>query len=382
MSMPVTHLILWITENCNLRCDYCFVEKSEKRMSLDVGRAAIDFLLKPEVSWEERSLRITFFGGEPLLEFDTIEGIVEYWKSLARTVNKKMSFTLTTNGTLLTKRMADFFKANDFAIQYSMDGTEDASWRRCFPNGQSAYEAARRNIRRARSAVKRLRGRMTVTRDRLNLRENARHLLDEGFDAAVIVPRVEDSWNKYDDASTLRNAFKDLADWYMETARSGRILPLDITNIYIHRYQASLNGAPRPENPCGIGRRLLGVDTEGHLMPCHHWLNKSHWWLGDLWGNINQERKDSFEHFTSGRFRGCASCTASSVCAGPCMGLAEQFGGDMARPLLGHCLFTQAHIEAVKYIYHTLTMEGNTPFQRFLTFSEDFLARTNLDSNR
>jgi hypothetical protein len=64
------------------------------------------------------------------------------------------------------------------------------------------------------------------------------------------------------------------------------------------------------------------------------------------------------------------------------MGLAEQFGGDMARPLLGHCLFTQAHIEAVKYIYHTLTMEGNTPFQRFLTFSEDFLARTNLDPNR
>jgi len=382
MSMPVTHLVLWITEACNLRCDYCFVEKSERKMSLDVGKAAVDFLLKREVSWEEHALQITFFGGEPLLEFDTIKGIVDYWNGLSRTVNKKIAFAVVTNGTLITRKISDFLKKNDFAIQYSMDGAEDAAWKRCFPDGESAYEAIRKNVGKAKGSSKRLPARMTITLDRLNLKENAEHLLSEGFDAVVMAPRVEDGWNKETHGPPLRRVFKELADWYIETARSGRILPLDITNVYLHRYQATLRGAPRPENPCGIGRRLLGVDTEGHLMPCHHWLNKPHWRVGDLWKGVRQNVKDSFEHFTTGRFRGCEACPAAPVCAGPCMAVSEQFGGDMERPILGFCLFTQAHVEAVQYIYHTLLLENNEPFARFLRLSEDFLSRTNLDPNR
>ncbi|MGQ9462849.1 MAG: radical SAM protein [Candidatus Fervidibacter sp.] len=57
---------MFLTEACNLRCDYCFVatKKGYKRMSRDVAKRAVDFLMKE--SREEREVTITFFGGEPL----------------------------------------------------------------------------------------------------------------------------------------------------------------------------------------------------------------------------------------------------------------------------------------------------------------------------
>jgi radical SAM protein with 4Fe4S-binding SPASM domain len=278
--------------------------------------------------------------------------------------------------------MAQFFEAHKFSIQYSFDGIQDAAWRRCYPDGEKAYETARANIINAKSAVHRLPARMTVTRDRLNLKENAQHLINLGFDAVVMVPRIEDPWNKTTDPDNLRAAFKELADWYIETARGGTILPLNVTNVYIHRYQASIKGASRPENPCGIGRGLLSVDTEGNLMPCHHWQNMPQWWVGDISSGIRQNVKDSFEHFTTARFRGCETCPATMVCTGPCMALCEQFGGDMTRPLFGHCLFTQAHCDAAKYIYHTLLIENNQPFARFLRLCKDFLNKLDLNPNR
>jgi len=381
MYIPVTHLSLWITESCNLGCEYCFVKRSDRKMALETGKAAVEFLLRSEVSGAQRNLGITFFGGEPLLEFETIRGISEHWKSLTRTVNKRITFSLITNGTLLTEDMSAYLRERKFRLQYSMDGIDDASWRRCFPNGTSAYEAIRSRIPTARRAVRSLPARMTVTRDGLALRGGAEHLLSLGFDEVAMVPQVEGPWEK-SDVHRLRRSFKELADWYIETAREGRILPLITTNIFIHRYHAALGGAPRPENPCGAGRGILGLDTQGNLLPCQHWVHNPRHRLGTVRTGIDWDAKASFERLTSSLFQGCSSCRASHACAGPCRALSEQFGGDMTRPLFGHCLFTQVHVEAAQYIYHALLLDEDEAFDRFLRLSSSLLDRSNLDPNR
>lgn len=76
-------IILQVTQNCNLRCQYCVYSGSyinrvhnNKRMSVEVAKQAIDFLAKHSMNSKEIS--IGFYGGEPLLEFSLIQEIVDY----------------------------------------------------------------------------------------------------------------------------------------------------------------------------------------------------------------------------------------------------------------------------------------------------------------
>lgn len=118
-------VILQVTQNCNLRCEYCvysgsYVNRvhSNKRMSYDTAMKAIDFLASHSSNSDEIS--IGFYGGEPLLEIDLIKKAVLYSGKVF--AEKKLSYNITTNATLLSLEIADFLVANEFNITISLDG--------------------------------------------------------------------------------------------------------------------------------------------------------------------------------------------------------------------------------------------------------------------
>ena len=105
-------LILQVTQNCNLRCEYCvysgsYINRhhSNKRMSFETARKAIDFYIQN--SSQTDKLRFGFYGGEPTLEKELIEKCVDFIKLNAR--GKDTEFHITTNATLLDKEKMDFF---------------------------------------------------------------------------------------------------------------------------------------------------------------------------------------------------------------------------------------------------------------------------------
>ncbi len=73
-------ITLSITEDCNLRCKYCYmVHKSEfKVMSFDTAKKIVDFVLAQEVKKE--NVVWNFIGGEPTIEMDLIDKITDYIK--------------------------------------------------------------------------------------------------------------------------------------------------------------------------------------------------------------------------------------------------------------------------------------------------------------
>ena len=77
--------MLYLTEDCNLRCSYCFVNKSPRRMSSDTARKAVEFYLDRNISGAEYSINITFFGGEPFLELDRMEEVIAWVASIGLT---------------------------------------------------------------------------------------------------------------------------------------------------------------------------------------------------------------------------------------------------------------------------------------------------------
>ncbi|WP_129595926.1 Cys-rich peptide radical SAM maturase CcpM [Anaerophilus nitritogenes] len=121
----INYLVLQVTQNCNLRCEYCVYSgghnnraHNESKMNIEIAKKGIDFLVKH--SSDCNYLYLGFYGGEPLLEFELIKQCVEY--TTIATEGKKVDYSITTNGTLINDEVIDFFYKNNFIVTISLDG--------------------------------------------------------------------------------------------------------------------------------------------------------------------------------------------------------------------------------------------------------------------
>lgn len=76
---------LIITESCPLACNYCYeIHKANQKMTFEKAKEHID----REFAGldEDAEINIEFFGGEPFLNFELIEQVVDMLKSSIRNV--------------------------------------------------------------------------------------------------------------------------------------------------------------------------------------------------------------------------------------------------------------------------------------------------------
>lgn len=123
----LSYIILQVTQNCNLRCEYCVYSggyltrgHSNKMMSWEIAKKGLDFLISHSGYQEE--LSVGFYGGEPLLNKELIEKCVKYMHEEA--VGKKLHFSMTTNATLLNDEIVEFLIKENFSITVSLDGPQ------------------------------------------------------------------------------------------------------------------------------------------------------------------------------------------------------------------------------------------------------------------
>ncbi len=125
----IQQVIFELTEQCNLRCKYCIYGEENERfrnfsgrnMSWEIAKKGLDYVFAH--SGDEIS--VTFYGGEPLLQFPLMKQCMDYTIEKVGK-EKKIEFGFTTNLTLVTREMAEYFASLDFcAITGSLDGPED-----------------------------------------------------------------------------------------------------------------------------------------------------------------------------------------------------------------------------------------------------------------
>jgi len=125
-------LKLVLTAGCNLRCSYCYQsDKKNLRIDWDIVQAALDRLLASPRS----DVQLLFIGGEPLLEFPTIERAMAYVAAHKR-ADMTVRPSIITNGMLLGERETAFLVAHRFLVQLSFDGLPPAQRLR----GQHTFE--------------------------------------------------------------------------------------------------------------------------------------------------------------------------------------------------------------------------------------------------
>lgn len=107
-----------LTEECNFRCSYCYQRKENNRLDAITIEKALDFFLP----FLEKKCYISFYGGEPLLEFEKVKHTIQYLKKKDDFQKKRFKFSFTTNGSLINKEVIQFLKKYKFSILLSFDG--------------------------------------------------------------------------------------------------------------------------------------------------------------------------------------------------------------------------------------------------------------------
>jgi len=150
MSGTFDHLVLKVSDDCNLRCRYCVYSGayenqdvySQSKMPWEVARNAIDIFLQNPAHQIPRTL--SFYGGEPLINFELMTSCVEY----VRSRDPGVSFSVTTNGTLLCEQVREFLVAHDFRLKVSLDGPREMhDANRLFLGGEGSFESIARHLR-------------------------------------------------------------------------------------------------------------------------------------------------------------------------------------------------------------------------------------------
>lgn len=130
-NRSLSHLVLQVTQNCNLRCSYCpFTQNNEKtrshkniNMSWEVAKQSIDYLYEHSVDSER--VNISFYGGEPLYNFNLIKQSIAYFDNLF--IGKHVNHSMTINATLLNKDICEFLEKYDFNLMISLDGNKETN---------------------------------------------------------------------------------------------------------------------------------------------------------------------------------------------------------------------------------------------------------------
>src|SRR5688500_4893974 len=150
--IPLSTIVLNVTNQCNLSCTYCYEYgevkivqtengKQPKMMTEETARESVDFLLRES----GKDAHMTFFGGETLLNFRVLKTTVAYANERAAALGKTIDFSMTTNATLLSAEVIDFLAAHKFGVTISMDGPPDLQHKfRVFHNGTGSYDVMAR----------------------------------------------------------------------------------------------------------------------------------------------------------------------------------------------------------------------------------------------
>lgn len=133
----VLHCWLHITNQCNLNCRYCYINKNNIDMDFDVAKEIIDKLI---VSLKENNFNkivLSFSGGEPLLRVDLIEKIIDYCNTFH---NISFSYRILTNGILIGDRVIKLIKENNVDVRISLDGIKEYNDKnRCYYDKRGSY---------------------------------------------------------------------------------------------------------------------------------------------------------------------------------------------------------------------------------------------------
>ena len=376
MAKNITFIV---TKECQLACKYCYLvgKNSKERMSFEIAKQAIDYILNHEEDFKEESVVWDFIGGEPFIEIDLIDKICDYLKTeMFRRDHhwfNSYRFSFSTNGlNYHTDKVQRFIEKNKehLSIGITIDGTKQKhDLNRVYKQKgnieQGSYDDVVRNIPLWLSQFPYAGTKVTVSSaDIPYINESVLHLFSLGIHEVNINCVFEDVW-KDGDEKQFENQLLELADaiidegWYKD----------NVCSFFSEMIGKPLDLKQENQNWCGAGR-MLAVDAAGNFYPCTRFAgyslrNKKPIIIGNVYRGIYKNLLRPFltlDRSTQSPQK-CIECEVASGCAW-CQG--ENYDAAKTNTIYERstaiCLMHKARVRANNYywnkLYRKLELEG------------------------
>lgn len=329
-----------VTKDCQLACKYCYLvgKNTKERMTWDVAKHAIDYILDQEADMKEESVIWDFIGGEPFLEIDLVDKICDYLKVEMFRRNhhwfNSYRFSFSTNGiNYATDKVQHFIKKNHehLSIGITIDGTKrkhdlNRIWKTAemehgiMPKPEEehgSYDDVVKNIPLWLEQFPGAGTKVTISSaDIPYIKESVLHLYSLGIHEVNINCVFEDVWKDGDD-KLFEQHLTELADAIID----GGYYTDYACSFFTEHMGKPMDCQSENQNWCGAGR-MLAVDAEGNFYPCTRFAqyslrSKKAWIIGNVRDGIDKNKLRPF--FTLDRCTQstdeCIDCEVASGCA-------------------------------------------------------------------
>lgn len=371
LKIPKQELTFALTEDCNLNCSYCYLPKKNtgKKMSFDIAKKAIDYVLKNPDFFSAPKFIIDFIGGEPLLEAELMDRIANYFKVEAYKMSHRWfdnyTMTFTTNGTLYrTEKVQKFIEKNKSTLSpaISIDGIEEKHDNaRKYRNGAGSYKDVIESVKLMLEQFPYSTMKATFGRGDIKyFKDSYIHFIELGYPLENIFANVayEDLWEDGDDR-LFEEQLVELADYLIDsdichTADSVSIFSESLGKPYIDEHLS--------KHWCDAGHGIL-VGVDGSFYPCIRFLEmafndaRSARKIGDVHRGIDFDRLRPFRVLTLKNCSpeeclGCEVASGCNMCSGQAVSESET-GTVFSRPTY-ICKMHKARVRANGYFLKKL----------------------------
>ena len=358
VNAPVKALCLHVAHDCNLRCKYCFASTGDfgqgrKIMPPEIAKKAIDFVIAR--SGVRHNIEVDFFGGEPLMAWDTVTQTVDYARSLEEKYNKKFRFTITTNGLLLDEDKRKYINENMDNCVLSLDGRREVNdeFRKTVA-GTGSYDTIVPKFKALvdeRDPNLDYYARGTFTSHNLDFAEDVLSIADAGFDRLSVEPVTADPGCGYDltedDLPKTEAEYDRLTDIMLERKKEGKPF------TFFH-FMVDLDQGPcvvKRLRGCGAGYEYVAVTPDGDIYPCHQFVGKDEFKQGSVLDqSFNMDIAQKFAGMNIYSRPKCQKCWAKFYCSGGCSAANYNMNHDMNDSYDLGCEMERKRLECAIYL--------------------------------
>lgn len=332
-------LILQVTQSCNLRCEYCiYSENNASRhgrqhrdavMSYDKAVQIINFFMEHS----RNKVIIGFYGGEPLLAFDLIKKIVQYIHSTFP--ERKVEYSITTNGTLLNNEIIEFFIREKFQMTLSIDGPKEIHDKnRHFQSGRGSFDFIVQKLTKLEQTFPKFFENVTTNtvinpeynvnnyidffNDNVSLK-NMHHRLSGLSDAGIDDIYVYNEDLKIAMAKEEIYAMANMLGWFAKDFELKEYFPPYMSDL-IQKHAILESGefiskSGHPGGPCIPGVKRCLVNIDGDIFPCEKAIENQEMVIGNTEQGFYLEKVKQFMNIGTLTENECKNCWAFLLCS-------------------------------------------------------------------
>ena len=317
----LSKLTLQVTQDCNFSCRYCLftkdnnVKRTHKKinMSWDTAKKSIDFLWDhckdvPEVN-------IAFYGGEPLLNYPLIKNVIDY--STKKFEVKKVKFNMTTNGSIITDEMIDYFAKFNVALTISLDGPQEIQdrHRKFYSNGLNTFDVVWNNVKKIRNRQPEWYNDHVYFHPVVLPGEIPNKTFDFFQSNSINANKISIVNANMEGIDYIRYNDINLQNYVDMNNETKKYLNRNLEEFKkMYRDKSKITEQWHHNGPCVPGKNKIFVDVQGDIYPCEQVIDVACNSIGNIFDGINENRVKELMNIGTITEEQCKNCFAMRYC--------------------------------------------------------------------